>query len=188
MPLSSAHGAKNLPLGTFGPQGIGSAGYGHDWSRTYQARRRLPRDHHRGWTVGNASWCPYTRVLAHCWWGPDFPYLLNRNQNPNHHPAQSQLGELDSGTRTPGLGVQGLMALTNSSNGKTPNDPNPKDLRTGRGGKPKCWLAKKEKDSRENYCSLFTLSPNSLLFLYISQSLTTSWQAKRGKGAGSPNP
>ena len=45
MPLSSAHGAKNLPLGTFGPQGIGSAGYGHDWSRTYQARRRLPRDH-----------------------------------------------------------------------------------------------------------------------------------------------
>ena len=41
-------------------------------------------------------------------------YLLNRNQNPNHHPAQSQLGELDSGTRTTGLVVQGLMALTNS--------------------------------------------------------------------------
>ena len=59
-------------------------------------------------------------VLAHCWWGPDFPYLLNRNQNPNHHPAQSQLGELDSGTRTTGLVVQGLMALTNSSNGKNP--------------------------------------------------------------------
>ena len=40
---------------------------------------------------------------------------------------------------------------------------------------------KAKKDSRENYCSLFTLSPNSLLFSYYSQSLA-SWQAKEEGG------
>ena len=74
-----------------------------------------PRNNHRGLKVGAyASGCPYTATASPLLVGCGLAYLLNRNQYPNHHPAQSQLGELDTGTRTPGLGVQGLMALTNS--------------------------------------------------------------------------
>ena len=86
-----------------------------------------PRNNHRGLKVGAyASGCPYTATASPLLVGCGLAYLLNRNQYPDHHSAQSQLGEQDTGTHSPGLGEQGLMALTNSSNGKTPNDPNPK--------------------------------------------------------------
>ena len=86
-----------------------------------------PRNNHRGLKVGAyASGCPYTATASPLLVGCGLAYLLNRNQYPEHHSAQSQRGDGVLAPTLLGLGEQGLMALTNSSNGKTPNDPNPK--------------------------------------------------------------